>query len=70
MLGRVGTDAVDRLRALNLASDLTASDFGGYQEVLAIHAEGSIEAQKLTILRQYDASSARAYARQLAGIEG
>jgi len=70
MLGRVGTDAVDRLRALNLAADLTASDFGGYQEVLAIHAEGSIEAQKLTILRQYDAGSARAYARELAGIEG
>lgn len=70
LLGRVGTDAIDRLRALNLASDLTASDFGGYQEVLAIHAEGSIEAQKLTILRQYDANSVRTYARQLAGIEG
>ena len=69
MLGRVGTDAVERLRALNLAADLTASDFGGYQEVLAIHAEGSIEAQKLTILRQYDAGAARAYARDLAGIE-
>lgn len=69
MAGRVGTAAIDRLRALNLASDLTASDFGGYQEVLAIHAEGSIEAQKLTILRQYDAAGARAYARKLAGID-
>ena len=68
MLGRVGTDAIDRLRALNLASDLTASDFGGYQEVLAVHAEGSIEAQKLTILRQYDVARAREYARKLAGI--
>jgi 4-hydroxybutyryl-CoA dehydratase/vinylacetyl-CoA-Delta-isomerase len=68
MAGRVGSDAVERLRALNLASDLTASDFGGYQEVLAIHAEGSVEAQKLTILRQYDAESARAFARELAGI--
>ncbi len=69
MSGKVGTDAVDRLRALNLAADLTASDFGGYQEVLAIHAEGSIEAQKLTILRQYDANQARAYARTLAGLD-
>jgi 4-hydroxybutyryl-CoA dehydratase/vinylacetyl-CoA-Delta-isomerase len=68
MVGKVGTDAVHRLRALNLASDLTSSDFGGYQEVLAIHAEGSIEAQKLTILRQYDGVAAKSYARELAGI--
>jgi 4-hydroxybutyryl-CoA dehydratase / vinylacetyl-CoA-Delta-isomerase len=68
MVGKVGTDAVHRLKALNLASDLTSSDFGGYQEVLAIHAEGSIEAQKLTILRQYDGGAAKSYARELAGI--
>jgi 4-hydroxybutyryl-CoA dehydratase / vinylacetyl-CoA-Delta-isomerase len=64
--GKLGTDAEARLRALNLASDLTASDFGGYQEVLAVHAEGSIEAEKLTILRNYDHRAARDYARQLA----
>ncbi|MBI3971373.1 MAG: gamma-aminobutyrate dehydratase [Chloroflexi bacterium] len=67
--GKLGVDTEARLRALNLASDLTASDFGGYQEVLAIHAEGSIEAEKLTILRNYDAGAAKAYAKQLAGIE-
>jgi aromatic ring hydroxylase len=64
--GRLGTDAEARLRALNLAADLTASDFGGYQEVLAVHAEGSIEAEKLTVLRNYDHAAAKAYARQLA----
>jgi aromatic ring hydroxylase len=67
--GRAGAEAEPRLRALNLAADLTASDFGGYQEVLAVHAEGSIEAEKLTILRNYDAGKAKAYARGLAGIE-
>ena len=51
------------------SSDLTASDFGGYQEVLAVHAEGSIEAEKLTILRNYDARRGMAYARRLAGID-
>jgi aromatic ring hydroxylase len=66
--GKVGIDVEHRLRALNLASDLTASDFGGYQEVLAVHAEGSIEAEKLTILRNYDAAAAKAYAQTLAGI--
>ncbi|MDQ3700815.1 MAG: gamma-aminobutyrate dehydratase, partial [Chloroflexota bacterium] len=66
--GKLGVDTEARLRALNLAADLTASDFGGYQEVLAIHAEGSIEAEKLTILRNYDAAGAKAYAKGLAGI--
>ncbi|HEU5315494.1 MAG TPA: 4-hydroxyphenylacetate 3-hydroxylase C-terminal domain-containing protein, partial [Chloroflexota bacterium] len=66
LAGRVGTDTEARLRALNLASDLTASDYGGYQEVLAVHAEGSIEAEKLTILRNYDHAATKAYARRLA----
>jgi aromatic ring hydroxylase len=66
--GKLGVDAPSRLRALNLAADLTASDFGGYQEVLAIHAEGSIEAEKLAILRTYDAAAAKRYAKQLAGL--
>ena len=66
--GKLGLDTDARLRALNLASDLTASDFGGYQEVLAVHAEGSIEAEKLTILRNYDTAAAKAYAKELAGI--
>ncbi|HEX2326118.1 MAG TPA: 4-hydroxyphenylacetate 3-hydroxylase N-terminal domain-containing protein [Chloroflexota bacterium] len=67
--GKLGVDVESRLRALNLAADLTASDFGGYQEVLAVHAEGSIEAEKLTILRNYDARQGMAYARRLAGID-
>ena len=66
--GKLGVEAEARLRALNLAADLTASDFGGYQEVLAIHAEGSVEAEKLTILRNYDSAAAKRYAMQLAGL--
>ena len=59
---------MDRLRAINMVSDLTTGDFGGYQAVLAIHAEGSIEAEKITILREYDAASAKSYAKWVAGI--
>ncbi len=66
--GRKGISAEDRLRAINLVSDLTTSEFGGYHAVLAIHAEGSIEAEKLAILRDYDVNSAMAYAREQAGI--
>ena len=34
--------------------DIAASEFGGYQEILSIHAEGSLAAQRITILRDYD----------------
>ncbi len=60
-------DAETRLRMMHLISDLTARDFGGYHAVLAVHAEGSIEAEKMQILREYDATAARAYADLLAG---
>jgi 4-hydroxybutyryl-CoA dehydratase / vinylacetyl-CoA-Delta-isomerase len=68
--GRPGFTAEERLRTINMISDLTAGDFGGYQAVLAIHAEGSLEAEKMTILREYDAASAKAYAQWVAGAGG
>ena len=52
--GRAGVSARERLAAINFVKDLTSSDYGGYQEVLAIHAEGSLEAEKLMIARAYD----------------
>jgi aromatic ring hydroxylase len=59
-----------RLRVMNLIADLTARDFGGYQAVLATHAEGSLEAEKMQIARSYDSARARAYASSLAGLAG
>jgi aromatic ring hydroxylase len=52
--GSKGVGAEERMRAINLVRDLTASNFGGYNELLALHAEGSLETQKITILRDYD----------------
>ena len=43
-----------RLRLFNLIKDLTASDFGGYNYVVTLHGEGSLEAQTLTTYRDYD----------------
>ncbi len=60
--------AGDRLRMMNTIADLTARDFGGYHAVLAVHAEGSVEAEKMQIFRSYDAKRTMAYARRLAGI--
>ncbi len=62
------TPAAERLALLNLASDLLAREYAGYQSVLAVHAEGSLEAEKLMISRSYDPTDAVAYARSLAGL--
>jgi len=64
-----GISAEDRLRVINLIRDLTASDFGGYNEILQIHAEGSIETSKITILREYDARPCVDLARKLAKVK-
>jgi len=66
--GRHGVDGEKRLRAMNLMKDLTTTDFGGYQAVLAVHAEGSIEAEKMATWREHDAAKFKAYAREMAGI--
>jgi aromatic ring hydroxylase len=66
-LGAAGVSAEERLRTINLISDLTTGELGGYHAVLAIHAEGSLEAEKLTILREYDQERAKNYARRMAG---
>ena len=66
--GREGVDGETRIRAMNMVSDLTTGDFGGYHAVLAIHAEGSLEAEKLMIARAYDGERTLAWARRLAGI--
>ena len=58
-----------RMAVLNLISDLTARAYGGYQAVLAIHAEGSLEAEKLAMLRAYDSERAVGLAMRLAGLQ-
>jgi 4-hydroxybutyryl-CoA dehydratase / vinylacetyl-CoA-Delta-isomerase len=58
-----------RMPVLNLISDLTARLYGGYQAVLAVHAEGSIEAEKLAMFRAYPEQKALRYALELAGLD-
>ncbi len=56
--GAHGTDAELRLRLFNLIRDLTASDYGGYNLVVTLHGEGSLQAQLLQTLRDADLSPA------------
>jgi aromatic ring hydroxylase len=57
-----------RLAMLNLISELTTRLYGGYQAVLAVHAEGSLEAEKMAMLRSYDPTRAQRFAMRLAGL--
>lgn len=61
--------ARERLAMMNLISDLTTRAYGGYQSVLAVHAEGSLEAEKLAMYRSYPVAAPLAYAKRLAGID-
>ncbi len=62
--------AEDRMRVLYMIADLTVSDLAGYHAVLAVHAEGSLEAEKLAASRHFDFRAAQALARRMAGIDG
>jgi 4-hydroxybutyryl-CoA dehydratase / vinylacetyl-CoA-Delta-isomerase len=66
--GKKGIPTEDRLRLFNLIRDLTTSDIGGYNEILSIHAEGSLEAQKLTIAMEYDTKPSVEYVKGLIGL--
>ena len=64
-----GVSGADRLKALTFVKNLVASEFGAYQEVLAVHAEGSLEAEKQMVSRSYDRRAAVALVRRLAGLD-
>ena len=66
--GRKGVSAEERLKVMNLIRDLTASEYGGYWQVSAIHGAGSIEAGKLAIRANYDASEAIELAKKVARV--
>ena len=68
--GRSGVTGRERLRALSLVRNLVASEFAAYQEVLAVHAEGSLEAEKQMVLRSYNPKPALEYVRRLLGAPG
>ena len=57
--------AEDRLRLIHLIGDICTGQWGGYQSVLATHAEGSLEAEKLQISRAFDPTRARAAVAQV-----
>jgi len=54
LAGAKGVGGRQRLALMHLVRDLTASDFGGYNLVVTLHGEGSLEAQLLAAYREAD----------------
>ncbi|MBN2031675.1 MAG: hypothetical protein JW836_00240 [Deltaproteobacteria bacterium] len=65
LAGKEGVSTESRLRMIKLVRDLTSS----YEDVLTIHAEGSLEAQKLSILVLADFERYKAAAMRAARVE-
>jgi 4-hydroxybutyryl-CoA dehydratase / vinylacetyl-CoA-Delta-isomerase len=66
LAGIDGVSTEDRLKAVRLAKDLT----GHHHDILAIHAEGSLAAQKMAIYASADWERFKAQAKRIAGIDG
>ncbi|MCY0865675.1 MAG: hypothetical protein OWQ57_12035 [Sulfobacillus sp.] len=54
----------DRVALMHLAGDLVASELAAYHLVLAVHAEGSIEAERMTVVKGYPWQTAEAEVRR------
>lgn len=49
----------DRFKLFALVRDLTVGPFGGWQEVLSLHGEGSLAAQRLSMYSPYNREEAK-----------
>lgn len=65
---RGAVDGGLRIKILRLAKELGASSFTGYMLTLMLHAEGSMKASVLELLRSYDYSEARGLVKKLLSI--
>ncbi|MBW8012072.1 MAG: 4-hydroxybutyryl-CoA dehydratase [Chloroflexi bacterium] len=65
--GAEGVSAEDRLRVLKMIMDMTASEYAGNWMLATLHGEGSMEAQRLSMYRQYDIQRCVELAKKAAG---
>ncbi len=69
LCGRSGVPTEHRLRVVKLVRDLTASCDAGGHMFGTIHGEGTLEAQRMMVLRDFDMQPAIRLARKAAGLE-
>jgi len=69
LVGRAGVSTENRIRMLKLIRDLTASAELGIHMFGTVHGEGTLEAQRMMMLRAYDTSSAIELVKRTAKIQ-
>jgi 4-hydroxybutyryl-CoA dehydratase/vinylacetyl-CoA-Delta-isomerase len=65
LAGREGVKTEDRLKVMKLIRDLTATGYAGEGYVGTLHGEGSIEAQKISLYREYNTRGCVDYVKKL-----
>jgi 4-hydroxybutyryl-CoA dehydratase/vinylacetyl-CoA-Delta-isomerase len=69
LAGRKGAKAEERLKLFKLIRDISATEFAGEWMVGTIHGEGSLQAQKLSIGREYNVWNCVNYVKEILRIE-
>ena len=67
--GRKGADAISRLKVMKLIRDMGGTDGAGEWWVGTLHGEGSIQAQRMSIAREFDVKKCVDYVKNLLGVE-
>lgn len=67
--GRKGADAISRLKVMKLIRDMGGTELSGEWYVGTVHGEGSLQAQKISVMRQYDVESCANYVKRMLEIE-
>lgn len=63
--GRKGVDAISRLKVMKLIRDMGGTDGAGEWWVGTLHGEGSLQAQRLSISREYDVKKCVNYVKNM-----
>jgi len=67
--GRKGADAITRLKVMKLIRDMGGTELSGEWYVGTVHGEGSLQAQKISIMREYDIDRCASDVKKLLEIE-
>ena len=67
--GRKGVDAISRLKVMKLVRDIGGTDGAGEWWVGTLHGEGSLQAQRLSVLRGYDVRQCVDYVKGVLTLE-
>jgi len=68
LCGRPGVSTEDRLRVVKLIRDISASCDAGGHMFGTVHGEGTLEAQRMMVLRDFDMTASISLAKKAAGL--